>query len=788
MRKRMQMLLLQHVVRERQAQFNKEVEKVKTAKDQFIDRVREINTRMMDICEELKIDPREANGGEALFEPRMADGETEVDALTVRPEEIKAEKWLTAEERKATEERIKAEEARRREMEGDTPAARALRQMFGGVLQTAKDDREGAPDKPTFMDRVPKEQWTEEQLRAAKDFEAREKVYQEEREKRAKGLEVELKKLRLEVGDVIAAFNASVAALGEERWAAAGAVAELELQICCLAVDVDRATRAEEAEEGALVEAVAAQRRVRTNAMRRATDFKREHEMFTEVVEAMSNEDKALEKNFRREFAEAGMEYYEDLVKLYKRRGPRPADADASIKGATVGGRRVSVMGPRRVSQGAAALDSNASNVRLRMRRASQYGKSLRRSSAGFAITDAIDRWHEMDHLAAHPRDPFGAADASIKAAPAAVVSVHPILDQPEGLDQWIWNRFLECRNEKLASEERFSKQRMLQEEQAKYLSALLDEAESARVTLGDLDTRLRELRERRARSVYDLEVPTRIKQGQVELPVSSLGIDTDDAVLVHRRVVEALNAEVRRQGKLRVDALTHIKDFKSDIYGLQWENRRADMEIEDLAESGRALQLLRLPKNYQQLEGKVGDATANDELASVERRVAFGRKEHARRTAEVQKKIERMQQQAAQIRNSTEGLKRGLTELEEDVIAQRRIQERTGGDLKAEEQAAVTRRRMRGVVTRRQLVDIAKGQAGELDALKKELHRLRLRTYPSFVEAAPPGARAPAPDTKPGLSASRGRSGTTTGASALLRGPSPIGGGLASRGASRRE
>ena len=55
---------------------------------------------MTDICEELKIDPREANGGEALFEPRMADGETEVDALTVRPEEIKAEKWLTAEERK----------------------------------------------------------------------------------------------------------------------------------------------------------------------------------------------------------------------------------------------------------------------------------------------------------------------------------------------------------------------------------------------------------------------------------------------------------------------------------------------------------------------------------------------------------------------------------------------------------------------------------------------------------------------------------------------------------------
>lgn len=110
---------------------------------------------------------------------------------------------------------------------------------------------------------------------------------------------------------------------------------------------------------------------------------------------------------------------------------------------------------------------------------------------------------------------------------------------------------------------------------------------------------------------------------------------------------------EVRRQGKSRVDALTQIKDFKRDIYALQWENGRGDMEvcciscshipvskpssmvssgnrpghalcwvqpllrralllrthtprflmqIEDLLENNRALQLLKLPKNYQQL------------------------------------------------------------------------------------------------------------------------------------------------------------------------------------------
>lgn len=84
------------------------------------------------------------------------------------------------------EEKQRQEEARRREAEGDTPAARALKQMMGGVLRSAQDKREGAPEKPTFMDRVPKEQWTEEQQRAVKDYEAREKVYHEEREKKVK--------------------------------------------------------------------------------------------------------------------------------------------------------------------------------------------------------------------------------------------------------------------------------------------------------------------------------------------------------------------------------------------------------------------------------------------------------------------------------------------------------------------------------------------------------------------------------------------------------------------------
>lgn len=98
-RKRQQMSLLAAVIRERQAQFNEQVEKVKGAKDNFVSRVRDINSRIKDICRDIDVDLA-APGAEPLFEPQTAPGETDVDALTVKPEEIHAEKWLTPEERK----------------------------------------------------------------------------------------------------------------------------------------------------------------------------------------------------------------------------------------------------------------------------------------------------------------------------------------------------------------------------------------------------------------------------------------------------------------------------------------------------------------------------------------------------------------------------------------------------------------------------------------------------------------------------------------------------------------
>lgn len=73
---------------------------------------------------------------------------------------------------------------------------------------------------------------------------------------------------------------------------------------------------------------------------------------------------------------------------------------------------------------------------------------SARRSPAAAEQQGVDARFLEMESVQPEPRDAFGFVDAP-KVPPVQVVSVHSILDHPEGLDQWIWNHFLEVRTDK---------------------------------------------------------------------------------------------------------------------------------------------------------------------------------------------------------------------------------------------------------------------------------------------------------------------------------------------------
>ena len=57
-----------------------------------------------------------------------------------------------------------------------------------------------------------------------------------------------------------------------------------------------------------------------------------------------------------------------------------------------------------------------------------------------------------------------------------------------------------------------------------------------------------------------------------------------------------------------------------------------------------------------------------------------------------------------------------------------------SGGDGVADPNAA-GRARMKAVVTRRKLLDLARAQTDEVEFLRQELDRLRQKTFPSFAQ-----------------------------------------------------
>ena len=75
---------------------------------------------------------------------------------------------------------------------------------------------------------------------------------------------------------------------------------------------------------------------------------------------------------------------------------------------------------------------------------------------------------------------------------------------------------------------------------------------------------------------------------------------DYGDAVLIDKGLVHALNHDIKKLAREKIQILKEIRDFRKGIVMLQWENNRADMEAEDLVERTKEFQLLRVTKGLQ--------------------------------------------------------------------------------------------------------------------------------------------------------------------------------------------
>lgn len=637
-RKRDQIVLLRNQIREMKLAFNAQFDELFRAKEEERVKITERNGRIAEILAELKT-------SEPLYDPPTYMLEHPAQLLEVKDSEVTVPRVLSEEEVTASEVARKKEAERLAAESKDNPRLRGLQQMMDGRLEA----REGETlwidlVPPAFMSALQPADWTEEEKKVAADFDKAKKDLMEERDKRRKALDGELRKLQETIKAGCDAFDARLLELFRSKIATEQSVTCEELRMLKLVKCIQDETMSL-SQEQALRALVIASHEARTrfapsihHARKAVADCQAEYD-------ALVAQDKQLEKGFRtrREFADCGP-IIDILFKLFKKRPKRH-------------------------------------------------------------ITDF------------------------------AVPPLDKATDCPEGLDDSLWNKVVELRQQKIESESALRFKMSELADLTAFLNKRLTVDEELSKKLEETQVALSNRAEQRVKDQLDLELIVLLKQGQVEVQVSN---DFDpnfaSAMLIPRSIVEDLNASLRKLAQAKVAHLKQRMQLRKGIHALEWEHRRLDLEMDDIVENTKEVQLMRVTRDIAATSGVSEEDRMRKEVELLTKTIGATEHAHALTVAEKRKAIARLRKSAQKLTEEMEALHERATAVG-GAVAERqtihRVQQSIFGD-------GGKQKRIQELAAQRRLADTVTVQSGELTALRDELERLRMRTFPAFGRTDP--------------------------------------------------
>ena len=234
-----------------------------------------------------------------------------------------------------------------------------------------------------------------------------------------------------------------------------------------------------------------------------------------------------------------------------------------------------------------------------------------------------------------------------------------------------------------------------------------------------------------------DFEVMILAKQGQDEV-ASGLyeSPKYDNAVLLPSSVVQKFNRRIQDLSDQHVQLLNRMMVCRRRIGVVQWETQRLSLVSSHLSEYYTDLQMYRVTRGLQRLlrEGSsAGDA--KERLDKVGQRKDFvtvnikakkGMSEEAQRT--LRDRIRREQRELDDLRSQ-------LAAMQQEADEQNAATANDSTDAHPPQGGINSKDKMQYAVTRSQYSDRVRRQAEEIETLTKELDRMRLRTFPTFVK-----------------------------------------------------
>lgn len=228
----------------------------------------------------------------------------------------------------------------------------------------------------------------------------------------------------------------------------------------------------------------------------------------------------------------------------------------------------------------------------------------------------------------------------------------------------------------------------------------------------------------------FDVDELHTFRQGQVEVEQAPVVTDYADAVLIFSSEIHRHNKLIRESGGEKIGLLKEINEKRKEIRMIEWEMEHLTFGMASLEMELRHLHTLRVTKQMQEYINGGGEDHNEKERSKLNRHI-----DHIRSTMAL--KIEERRAQILRLKRSVKDKElENMLLLDQVAESKGLVDERASiRDLQSSElDAQRTQKLMKDMRVTRKLEDVAKAQQEEMLLLKKEIDRLRERTFPSFA------------------------------------------------------
>ncbi|KAK3520924.1 hypothetical protein QTP86_026033 [Hemibagrus guttatus] len=307
--------------------------------------------------------------------------------------------------------------------------------------------------------------------------------------------------------------------------------------------------------------------------------------------------------------------------------------------------------------------------------------------------------------------------------------------NMPEGLDPAVWERFCLARRTKVKSEQKVKMKAMVLAEKQAFLQKIIDEEENAKMEIKNLVDELNCLRDERLTLSSNVIVQILLKQCQVEVENGDFAADYSDSLLFQRNVVEDLNNTIRALGKQQIAFMVEHKDLHKIIIQQEWEHKRLSMQIEDLRNNARDIQLLHQYREVlEYLTEPDYDDRMSKKVSSMEKTIESQEKTHRKNVKNCERLLKELGRQVKEKKKINAALDLKLTNLQVAVAERRNIYETTNISFE-ENQQRKAKQHFQNILQKRKLVDLAKAQDMDIAVLSTELKCVRMKTFPALSQ-----------------------------------------------------